>query len=162
MVVKRNHLIHLNPRTSGHARDTRMGMGMMNSQSADASESQDQWSCPGYRSGMAMGMGMMNMMPMMHNMMHNAYQNGMMNSDFSKLEENFNNMMKIDDLKELKSAMKDHYAMMQEYSEKIKGQAGTCAYGNMMSMMESCGMHGVRQNEGSMHKGNMHNEEEDI
>jgi hypothetical protein len=68
-----------------------------------------------------------------------------MSGDFSKLESHFQQMMKIQDMKELKAEMQKHYNMMQSMHSFMSNQEGM--YQNMTSMMSSThspGMHAMK------------------
>ncbi len=84
---------------------------------------------------MGEGNGQSNFMGMTHNM-DNHY--GMMSSQFDSLDRNFNQMMKMHNMSDLKDAMKQHQQMMAEFHQSMMNQGNM--WGQMMDMMDSNGM----------------------
>jgi len=60
-------------------------------------------------------------------------------SEFKGLEDHFNTMLKINDIKELKSALAEHQKLMNALKAQISSEQE--AYQHVMTMMESGNMH---------------------
>ena len=82
------------------------------------------------------GMDMKNM-DMMKDM---SNQCQMMSENFSDLGDHFQEMMKIDDINELKVAMQKHHGMMQQMHNSMNEHGKMCQ--NMVTMMNDSDMSG--------------------
>jgi hypothetical protein len=96
--------------------------------------------------------GHMNMMGAMHNMSNNCTFGstaGEVDTDFDKLNDHYNQMMKIDDINALKTELKKHHEMMLSLHDAVDGNVATqCSYA--MPMMSWCSSPGMMMGHGMM------------
>ena len=65
-------------------------------------------------------------------------QSKVMNEDYKSMQNDLGNMMKMNNVSDLKQAMQQHYTTMQNMSQMMTGQQDMA--GNMMAMMQSGSM----------------------